>query len=252
MSGGGGDGPQSPDWMVTFTDMISLLTTFFIMLMTFSTSSEQNSVDTREDDLTGNSAALTGEGGNHLVEAPTEDLMREVAASRGGLVPHTRPSSSLLENLDAMGQRKTGAHIEVDLTTAVDGLVIQLGPAAVYKPGSAAVEPELARALREIGRVLEHYAFTVVLEGHADGTHEPRADGMDAAQLSCARALAAATVLVESSALAPELVQVAGLGASRPLNANDTALERAKNRRVELRLLSLSKGRAARMEALAR
>jgi chemotaxis protein MotB len=238
--------------MVTFTDMISLLTTFFIMLMTFSTSSEENSVDTNEDDLTGHSAALTGDGGNHLTEAPEQDLMREVAASRGGLVPHTRPSSALLENLDAMGQRKTGEHVEVDLTTAVDGLVIHLGETAAFAPGSAAVEPALARALGELGRVLQHYAFTVVVEGHADAKHEPRGDGLDATALSCARALAAANVLIESSALAPELVQVAGLGATRPLNANDSATERAKNRRVEVRLLSLSKARAARLEALRR
>jgi outer membrane protein OmpA-like peptidoglycan-associated protein len=47
-------------------------------------------------------------------------------------------------------------------------------------------------------------------------------------------------------------VQVAGLGAGRPRTGNVTAAERTANRRVEIRIQSLSRQRKAALEAAAR
>ena len=36
------DGPEVPEWIVTFSDMISLLVTFFVLIMTFSSLEEDD------------------------------------------------------------------------------------------------------------------------------------------------------------------------------------------------------------------
>ena len=54
--------------------------------------------------------------------------------------------------------------------------------------------------------------------------------------------------MIENSGLASEAVQVAGVGASRARNENATAGERTENRRVEVRILSLERSRAAKLD----
>ena len=54
--------------------------------------------------------------------------------------------------------------------------------------------------------------------------------------------------MLAQSELSPDSLQLAGLGDTRPIAPNDSAGERTLNRRVELRLVALSKSRAARLE----
>jgi len=49
--------------------------------------------------------------------------------------------------------------------------------------------------------------------------------------------------MLAASNLSPELVQIAGIGSARPTASNETAGGRTDNRRVEVRVLSLKRGR---------
>jgi flagellar motor protein MotB len=100
--------------------------------------------------------------------------------------------------------------------------------------------------------VLENYDYRIVVEGFTDGAFKPSPSFPTAEALSLARAGAAADVLTGSSSLSPMLVQVAGLGARRPRSGNATAAERTANRRVEIRIQSLSRQRKAALEVEAR
>ena len=65
--------PGAPDWVVTFTDMISLLVTFFVLLMTFS------SMDDREllkeaSWLDRTESVLQEKEGLSINEAPLENI----------------------------------------------------------------------------------------------------------------------------------------------------------------------------------
>ena len=54
--------------------------------------------------------------------------------------------------------------------------------------------------------------------------------------------------MLEESSLSPEVLQLAGLGAEHPRADNSTVTGRRLNRRVQVRILSLSKLRAAHLE----
>ena len=96
--------------------------------------------------------------------------------------------------------------------------------------------------------MLGHYRYLVVVEGFTDSEFKPTAEHPTAQALSCARAQAAALALIDGG-LDPRLLQIAGLGSQRPINQNATAMERTANRRIEVRVLSLSRARAEDMEA---
>jgi chemotaxis protein MotB len=242
----------APEWIVTFSDMISLLVTFFVMLMSFSTMEE------REEMVISAAFANAGTGvvmnlkGHSAVEPPENDRMSASHPLRGALEPHSRPDEELLDNLEEMGQKKTDDRLELDFSKAVDGLQIHFGREATFAPGSSAVPPELEKRLVELGGVLEHYSHLVVVEGFTDSHFQPTPRHATAESLSAARARAAAETMLRTSRLSPDMIQVAGLGDTRPRSPNETASDRTDNRRVEVRILSLTKTRAQSIEAARR
>lgn len=235
--------PGAPEWITTFVDMISLLVTFFILLFTFSSLEEYDAFTFRENILGTRGIIETSKGPN-AVDPPKDDVMSAMDVRRGATVPHSRPPEELPENLQEMGQRLTERHVELDLKRVNDGIVLQFGPEASFGPGEAEVGPALRLALVELAHVMEHYRHLVVVEGFTDTEFEPSPTYPTPEALAFARARAASRVMLQHSRMSTALLQVAGLGMARPLNANATPTERTANRRVEIRILSMSEDRA--------
>ena len=228
--------PGSPLWMVSYTDLICLLVTFFVMLMSFSTMDENEAMVIMGAFGDNHGGILSGEDHSSVVPPPTTDRMSAVHAARGATRPHARPPEELAGNIEETGQRKLAGELEIDFTAAPDGLLVTFGPKAVFAPGSAEPGPELRRDLAELSRVLAHCSNSVVVEGFSDGASE-------AESLGFARAAAAARAMLDASELPRDLLQVSGFGPDRTRAASGTALARADNRRVEVRILALSKAR---------
>ena len=242
------DGPRVPDWIVTFSDMVSLLVTFFILLMTFSS---MNVLDAFQSD--GRLTGLTGQVHNEMGESAPDPLEHDFIAAmnvvRGGTVPHSRPPEELPQSIESMGMTLTDSHVAVDFARTPDGLVIHFNEGCLFAPGSASVPSALTQCLSEIGSVLEHYENLVVIEGFTDAGFVPTPEFQTSDSLAHARAFSAAEILLKESELSPALVQISGIGARRFAESNDTALDRKRNRRVEIRVLSLSRARQQAMEA---
>lgn len=244
------EGPKgAPDWIVTFADMISLLVTFFILMMTFSSLETYDAFNITRD-IMGTTGVLTGSQGTSAVSPPEVDLMSAMDALRGASTTHTRPTNELQANLEEMGQKLTEEYQPIDLKEVRDGLLITFDERACFNPGSAELTPYLSKALEELALVLEHYAFLVSVEGHTDAEFKATPSYPDAETLGAARASAAARWMVEKSKLSPMMVQIATHGMSSPVAPNDNVDGRRSNRRVELRLLSISRSRSAQVENL--
>ncbi len=241
------DPPGAPDWIVTFTDLVSLLVAFFVLLMTFSSLDVEDAFVV-DGNLLGTRGTIEDGGGSSAVTPPATDVMQSIDAARGADNVHSRPTDKLAQNLAEMGQKKTDAHKELDLKSVKDGLVLHFDDEACFAPGSAEVNPELSKSLGEIARVLENYPHMITVEGFTDNAFKPTPEFKSAAEMSFARASAAANSMLSQSNLSPKLVQLAGLADAKPLNDNATPVRRRVNRRVELRVLSMSKTRAAGIE----
>ena len=238
--------PGAPDWIVTFADMISLLVTFFVMLMSFTTMDESQEMVISSAFSNAGAGVVQNDDGHTAVTPPERDHMAATHPLRGADQPHSRPDEELSENLAEMGQKSSTEHLELDLSQIVDGLQIHFGRSASFAPGSVEVNPELAAQLGELGRILQHYQHLVLIEGFTDTEFKPTPEYPNAEALAGARARAAAQSMLASSELSPELLQIAGLGAKRPAASNETAGGRTDNRRIEVRVISLKRGRTTR------
>jgi len=237
--------PSAPDWIVTFSDMVSLLVTFFVLLLTFSSLSPHEALRL-PGWMRGPGGALPSLGGSDAVKPPGYEVQSEMQLQDGASTPHARPVDALADDVERMGQLLDEQHLEVDFTAASDGLRMRYDARCSFEPGSAVVSDELRRALVELGRSLAPYRHVALIEGHADDHFVPTSEFRDADALSAARAAAAAVILTQEGGLAVERVQLAALGSRAPRTPNDTASGRQLNRRIEVRVLAPSAAHAGR------
>ena len=106
----------------------------------------------------------------------------------------------------------------------------------LFNSGSWAVSAEGKKAVVELGKVLgENPDIAVLIEGHTDndpyGGSGPIADNWD---LSTKRATAIVAILSENKAIYKKSLTAAGRGEFSPLDTNETAEGKAKNRRIEI------------------
>jgi len=102
----------------------------------------------------------------------------------------------------------------------------------LFETGKAVIKSESYSLLDELATMLKKYPDTRInLEGHTDN------EGDDAANLTLSknRAKAVAEYLVDKG-IPLSRVSSDGFGESRPIVANDTPANKAKNRRVDMRL----------------
>lgn len=234
----------APEWITTFVDMISLLVTFFILLLTFS--SMEDKVTLKLPTWLKWTDGIHERQGDVSQEPPEVDHVKATNPLEGSQDRHVRPPEELLETLDSMGQDQTDDHVPIDFSAHPDGLLVEWDASCAFAPGSGEPNAKLERSLRELSEVLVVYDLLIVVEGHTDDREAASSDAA-AAGLAIARARAAAERLLANAELAPESVQIAGLGSRTPRSENDSAVGRQDNRRVAIRLLALSEVRRGQL-----
>ena len=113
---------------------------------------------------------------------------------------------------------------------------VSLEEQLLFKTGQWEVDPRGRDALRDLAAVLaQNPDINVMVEGHTDnvpmrGTSQVK-DNWD---LSVMRATAVTKVLLQNNQVAPERIIAAGRGEFTPLDPDNTAEARRKNRRTEI------------------
>jgi len=218
-------------WLVSYCDMISLLVTFFLMMMTFSTSTSN---DIREVGL----QLLDGGGG--ALEGKTLPMAEHVDPDAVATL-----ALELAQYLDRRGVDEAAT-----IRRVKDGFAIGFDLDSSFAWGSAAPPAPLVANLRELAPILGHWPQLVVVEGFVEGDFEPTPQYPDAESLGLARASAAAHVLREAARIPPTRLHIATAGTGLPRAEESTPIGRTSNRRVEIRIVSLAeKRREPRKEA---
>jgi outer membrane protein OmpA-like peptidoglycan-associated protein len=113
-----------------------------------------------------------------------------------------------------------------------NGLLVQMDGDILFDSGSAVLKDEAVTQISKLGDIIAKYGDDRVrVEGHTD-SQGPAATNEE---LSLRRADAVKRVLT-SRGVQEKQILVLGLGETRPVADNATAVGRAKNRRVELHI----------------
>ncbi len=119
------------------------------------------------------------------------------------------------------------------------GLVVTiLSDRVLFRPGSAEVRSEGSEILRLVAATVADVPNQLAVEGHTDDRPITTAAFPSNWELSTARATTVLQELVAGGRVAPQRVTASGYADQRPVADNATADGRARNRRVELVLLT--------------
>ncbi|MGC8119667.1 flagellar motor protein MotB [Marinobacter sp. VGCF2001] len=240
----------TPDWIVTFADLATLLLTFFILLLSFaemdvekyramanSMSLAFGSSNVVGDDVGGSPITMVESDTVSLPE-PSESLQQqpefidertEQAETRpipGGVLDL---AGRLVRELEAEVASET-LHINYD----EDQVVIRFSEEATFRSGDATIKPEMIPIIERVVRVLSSCTGDVVVSGHSDDRPISSSRFRSNWDLSAARAVSVVHELVLNRDIPADRVVAAGRAETRPLAPNNTADNRAMNRRVEI------------------
>ncbi len=171
-------------------------------------------------------------------------LKKQIANLNEDLTTIKKLSDARKQELDRMSQQanelenqladeiKNG---EIRLKRLHEKIIINIDDKISFDSGSAKLKDSVLKALDKISEILSKYSENrIIIEGHTDNIPIKAGYFKDNWHLSIERALAVLRYLLTNTGLDPIRVSGAGYGEYHPIVSNDTADNRAFNRRVDI------------------
>ncbi|HYH23475.1 MAG TPA: OmpA family protein [Azospirillum sp.] len=232
MPAAGGAEEDQEIWLLSYSDLVTLLFAVFVMLLAITTLKDQLPTTPLPTD----SPAVTVPAAAHAAvperpppaEPPKPDHRPRLNAGEVAVEAPEPLLERWRERLAALGI-PTGVAVNVRQNRV--GIV--LGDAILFAAGQAELSPDGRAVLAHLVPVLAAAPGDIVVEGHTDST--PIASGRFPSnwELSAARAAAVVRALSELG-LPPARLSAAGYADTRPLTPERDAASRARNRRVAI------------------
>ncbi|OLN33534.1 flagellar motor protein MotB [Desulfosporosinus metallidurans] len=251
-------------WLLTYSDLITLLMIFFVVLYSMS------KVDAQKFQAVAESLNKALGGGTpskmELATSPTgPSLFKTGTPSAKATVPgkgtdpnnttYTDPASSNANknsgqgNVDAekmsidaikakLDKFAADNGIQATLVTSIEerGLVVSIQETLLFESGSAGITDRARAILEKVSTVLVSAPNQIKVEGHTDNlpinTHQYPSNW----ELSVIRATNVVQIL-QRDGITPNRLSATGYGEYRPIASNDTDAGRSKNRRIDLIIL---------------
>jgi chemotaxis protein MotB len=226
-------------WLLTYADMITLLTAFFLMLYSMSVMSKgkfnalATSVRSGFGGVTPGGRSILSGGGAHTARpGVVSDLAYEQYQEA------MRNLSFYVEQHNLKGKVSTREDER--------GVVISLvADNMLFAKGSAQLDPSHNAVLNRVAQVVKAVPNRVQIEGHTCDLPIRTAQFPSNWELSTARAGAVLRYFTEKRGLPNTRFTAAGYAETRPLAPNTSEANRARNRRVDIVILKTDAQREA-------
>ena len=198
---------SSSSWLVTYSDVITLLLAFFVMILSVS----------------------------DLNQGKIESLKEGLAEIISSEQPAT-PFTDIKQGLDDYVAQHD-LEEQVSVTLDPQGVQVEFANVALYDSGSADLKSDATPLLQEISRVIRdvsHGSHTIEVEGHTDDLPIATAQFPSNWELSAARATGVVKYLL-ASGIEKERLKASGFADSKPkegVESSSLADQRIANRRV--------------------
>jgi len=225
------DNPER--WMISYSDFLTLLFAFFVVM--YATSS-------------------VNEGKYRTFGASLSDafLNKNSAPPKLNQVLPPRPVPESGKNLLAQQRREKMQGIAQDILSVMSplvnagkvrvmqsniGVTVEINASLLFKSGEADLEPKSVKALQAVALVLKNDNHDIKVMGYTDDTPISTPSFPSNWELSSARA-SSVVRLFAANGIDPARMVVEGYAENHPVDSNDTAAGRARNRRVTVMILA--------------
>jgi chemotaxis protein MotB len=261
----------APLWMVTFADLMSLLLTLFVLLLTFAEmnivkyesviGSLRNALGTaRESKLAGvieidgslrRQAAKNVDQSKRPEDQTTPSVSQDIPVREEDLTPEEleeraqeqreERAEKLVTDLQA-ALEDTPNTDEVAVERRGDEVVLRFPSEIAFPSGQGDITQDFADVVDSLAPIISETKGAIVVSGHTDNVPISGGRFRSNWDLSAARAASVMVRILNTTAIDPARVTIQGYADSRPLVPNDSPENRAKNRRVEVSIIQKANG----------
>jgi chemotaxis protein MotB len=220
-------------WLVSYADFITLLFAFFVVMYSISAVNEGKFRTVSESIK----AAL-----HPVAHQETSSLAFNIGQSRPSIQAASLPGSKneavrnlrkLVESFKMVSQFEA-AHFQ---ETEHGDIIITIPDQLLFKSGEAAIRQDALPFLKGLAAAMLELGRHVRVEGHTDNVPIRTAQFPSNWELSSVRAVIVVRVLSELYGVPAGHLTAVGHADTRPVTANLSPDQRAKNRRVEIIIL---------------
>jgi len=230
------DKQNTTGWLTTFNDLVTLLMVFFVLMFSMSTIDAEKMADFQYALQSGLGILEEGirVGVQIKEEQPIVDMSHIKTQAEGG-IKTTDVKAMQRELAKALESLDSGINIDVIFTE--QGARLGFDNAVLFELGQAVINPQGYPFLNELAAVMKKMSYPIRIEGHTDNVPIHTWQFPSNWELSTARAVNVVKYFSETCGIDPRRLSAVGYGESKPLVANDSPQNRAKNRRVEIVLI---------------
>jgi chemotaxis protein MotB len=222
-------------WLTTFNDMVTLLMVFFVLMFSLSRIDTKKVVDFQYALQSGLGILKEGKQTSITLQngQPVQDMshINTQAEGRRGMMGQSEQQTieAVIESLEA--------DIGIGFIYTEQGARLSFEDAVLFGFGQAAIRTKGYAVLDKIADVVRKMPYPIRVEGHTDNVPIHTKQFPSNWELSTARAVNVLKYFADAGRIDPRRLSAVGYGESKPLVANDSPRNRAKNRRVEIVLM---------------
>ncbi len=225
----------APAWMVTYSDLVTLLLTFFVLLLSMANMDPVK--------FTAASSSMKDAFGMQKESANIEFTIpvfpsKPVSKFAPVQVQSTEKIYEKIKSqIDSLRLKDDIGLLQKD----DESIVLRINDSLLFSPGQSKVDPKSYPVLRNIAEIVRPLPMDVRIEGHTDDV--PRQDSQFGNwDLSVERSVSVLRYFSQSDLLSLDRMAAVGYGKDRPIASNATEQSRALNRRVDFVLKLQSVG----------
>jgi chemotaxis protein MotB len=225
-------------YLLTYSDLITLLMIFFVVMYSMS-NIDKTKYQQVAQSL--NKALGNGGGGGNSIIAPSSTGTGTSSSDTLPPVDTTLVEESQMQDLKTQIDNYLNSNNlkgSVSATIQEKGLVISINDTLFFDTGKAEIRPESVGKLIAIGKMLNQINNYIMVEGHTDNVPITGGKFADNWELSVIRATNVVKLLINQSGIPQAKIYPSGYADNRPVADNSTEAGRAKNRRVDIIILS--------------
>jgi chemotaxis protein MotB len=220
-------------WVISYADFVTLLFAFFVVMFATANADKGKARAVAE----AVKAALDPKANPHAKE-----IIKELLAKDKKITPETAKQTvaELTPSLNLL-QQKLKDEIqrgEVELHLEPRGLTVSFKQAALFDSGDATIKDSAYSALAKVADAILKLPNQIRLEGHTDNVPIHNDHFRNNWELSSARSIAVLLFLSDRFEVPVKRLAVSGYADVAPVASNETEDGRARNRRVDVIILS--------------
>lgn len=222
--------------MTTFSDLMTLLLTFFILLYSFSTLDAikfKNVASALQSVLLGEAKPTIFPNDVPPGNAPVQDPLPVEQT----LIEELNTELVQLYQMVNDYVRQEGLQAEISVRTDRRGVIIDIKEKVLFDSGKAELKGDSREVLDKVAALMNEFDNDLIIEGHTDTVPINTAQFPSNWELSVIRAVNVLRYFTETKDVDPVRISAAGYGKYKPISTNDNAAGRALNRRVNILIL---------------